>query len=178
MMAEQPPRRPGSRRSFAARVGTVPASALVPALVSLLVSVAFALAPSAHATPLFVNANYNLNIPGRFDFHTWIFNVTPCLGSCQPCEGECREISAIAQPIARAYQFNAPARLVDGQWTMTVDNPIGLRCGNVYYGPSFPTHDVYTWDENTLAGQLVSSFDVGCDGAPGTLTYPFWLTRL
>jgi hypothetical protein len=37
---------------------------------------------------------------------------------------------------------------------------------------------VYTWDAATLHGSLQSSFDGGCDGLPGTLTYPFTLTRL
>ena len=51
-------------------------------------------------------------------------------------------------------------------------HPYGLRCGDVYYGPTSMTHDVYSWDATTMAGTLVSSFDAGCDGAPGTLTYP------
>ena len=61
---------------------------------------------------------------------------------------------------------------------VTVDDPFGLRCGNVYYGATFPTRDVYTWNDVTLAGNMVSTFDVGCDGRPGTLNYPIWLTRL
>jgi hypothetical protein len=37
---------------------------------------------------------------------------------------------------------------------------------------------VYTWDAVTLTGKLDSSFDVGCDNAPGgTFTYPFSLVR-
>ena len=29
---------------------------------------------------------------------------------------------------------------------MTVDDPYGLRCGNIYYGPDNPhLRDVYTW---------------------------------
>jgi len=134
--------------------------------------------PAADAAPRIAYGNFDVHIPDRFDFHTWIFNVGRCENGCQPCEGECRRISGIAQPIARAYAFVVPARLIDGKWVTTVDDPFGLRCGNVYYGPTFPTHDVYTWDDVTLAGNLVSTFDVGCDGAPGTLTYPLSLTRL
>jgi hypothetical protein len=40
------------------------------------------------------------------------------------------------------------------------------------------THDDYSWDATTMAGTLVSSFDAGCDGAPGALTYPISLSRL
>jgi hypothetical protein len=64
---------------------------------------------------------------------------------------------------------------VDGRYTLTVDDPFGLRCGNVYYGPTSPTHDVYSWDGNTLAETLTSTFGAGFDGQPGTLTYPIWL---
>jgi hypothetical protein len=69
--------------------------------------------------------------------------------------------------------------LADGRYTLIVDDPYGLRCDNIYYGPTIPTHDVYTWDATTLVGSMDSTFDVGCDGAPGgTYTYPFTLTRL
>jgi hypothetical protein len=68
--------------------------------------------------------------------------------------------------------------LVEGRWTFTVDVPDGWRCGNVYYGQTIPTHDVYTWDNDTLAGTLTSSFDTGCDGQPRMLTYPIWLARI
>jgi hypothetical protein len=62
---------------------------------------------------------------------------------------------------------------------LTVDVPDGLRCGDVYYGPVIPTHDVYSWDATTLAGYLDSSFAAGCNGAPpGTYTYPFTLSRI
>lgn len=119
--------------------------------------------------------NYDLHIPARRDFHTWIWSaVSPCIG-----EPDCITILTIPQPIAKAVYTHANAKLVDGHYTMTIDDPFGLRCGNIYYGPTIPTHDVYTWDANTLAGQMVSSFDAGCDGAPGgSLTYPFTLTRM
>jgi hypothetical protein len=82
-------------------------------------------------------------------------------------------------PIAKAYQWNARAHQVNGTYTLAVDVPDGLRCGNVYYGPVIPTHDVYTWDAVRLNGTLQSSFAVGCDNAPGgTLSYPFSLVRL
>ena len=79
----------------------------------------------------------------------------------------------------RAWAWYADAHLANGRWTLAVDVPEGLRCGNVYYGPVIPTHDVYSWDAVTLTGTLESTFDVGCDNAPGgTFVYPFSLVRL
>lgn len=115
--------------------------------------------------------NYNLNIPDRYDFHTWIWAITNCSGACV-------RVSAIAQPVARAFNYSADAHSANGHYTLSVDAPDGLRCGNVYYGPTVATHDVYDWDATTLAGTLNSTFDVGCDGKSDTLTYPFTLTRL
>lgn len=128
--------------------------------------------PMATAEPFF--ANYKLVIPDRYDFHTWTWAVSHCI----PAEDGCVTISAIPQPIAKAFEYSGEARLVDGRYTLTVDVPDGLRCGNVYYGPVIPTHDVYSWDATTLQGTLESSFAVGCDGAPGgTFTYPISLIR-
>ena len=88
-------------------------------------------------------------------------------------------VSAIPMPIAKAYAWYGQAQRMGGAYTMTVDVPDGLRCGDVYYGPIIPTRDVYAWDAATLAGTLQSSFAVGCDNAPGgTFTYPFQLVRL
>ncbi len=144
--------------------------------VVLMFLAALGFAPSASAA--LMSGNYNVNIPDRRDFHTWIWSIS----SCNPPNTivpECTLVSAIAQPIAKAYPWYGHAVLANGQYTLTVDVPDGLRCGDIYYGPVIPTHDVYTFDANTLSGTLQSSFDAGCDGAPGgTFTYPFWLTRL
>ena len=128
------------------------------------------LSPNVHAD---INVgNYDLNIQGRYDFHTWVWNLTGCPGSCV-------HVLGIARPVARAFNYQGDAHLADGRYTLAVDVPDGLRCDNVYYGPMIPTHDVYSWDAVTFAGSLRSSFDAGCDGAPGgTLDYPFTLTRL
>jgi hypothetical protein len=115
--------------------------------------------------------NYNLNIPDRYDFHTWIWAITSCSGTCV-------RVSAFAQPVARAFLYSADASFVNGHYTLSVDVPDGLRCSNIYYGQTIATHDVYSWDSPTLVGTLNSAFDSGCDGKPGTLTYPFTLTRL
>lgn len=124
--------------------------------------------------------NYNLHMPDRRDFHTWIFAAnTACPNPDGSRRLDCISMITIPQPIAKAAYSRVDAILADGRYTMTIDDPFGLRCGDIYYGPTIPTHDVYTWDANTLAGELVSTFDAGCDGAPGgTLTYPFTLTRM
>jgi hypothetical protein len=128
------------------------------------------LPPTAHAD---MNVgNYNLNIEGRYDFHTWVWNLIGCPGPCV-------RVIGIAQPNAKAFNYRGDAHLADGRYTLVVDVPDGLRCDNIYYGPTIPTHDVYSWDAVTLAGSLQSSFDAGCDGTPGgTFDYPFTLTRL
>ena len=129
-------------------------------------------APAASAISPF--GNYAMNIEGRYDFHTWIWVLSPCANP-----GDCVSVAAIPQPIAKALHYRGEAPLADGRYTLTIDDPYGLRCGNVYYGPTIPTHDVYTWDATTLVGSMQSSFDVGCDGAPGgTFTYPFTLSRM
>jgi hypothetical protein len=116
--------------------------------------------------------DFILNIDGRSDFHNWIWMVSKC-------DGQCLLISAHAAPIAKQYPYTGRAELADGRYTLAVDDPFGLRCDNVYYGPTIPTHDVYTWDNTTLVGTMQSTFDTGCDGAPaGVLQYPFTLSRL
>jgi len=131
---------------------------------------AMGLAPIASAK-LWVG-NYNLNIQGRNDFHTWVWAITPC-------SGDCVYVTFVPQPNARAFFFDGPAQLANGRYTLIVDDPYGLRCDNIYYGPTIPTHDVYAWDATTLVGSMNSTFDVNCGGAPGgTYTYPFTLARL
>ncbi len=136
---------------------------------------AVALAPVGRAESL---GNYELQIEGRYDFHTWLWAMSRCGGSLESPEG-CVHVLAIARPIAKAFNYQGDAWLANGRYTLTVDVPDGLRCGDVYYGPVIPTHDVYSWDATTLAGSVDSSFAAGCDGAPpGTYTYPFTLSRL
>ncbi len=150
---------------------------LLAALVgAALVGAATATAPVAAAAGLKLG-NYNANVEGRYDFHTWIWSISSC---APPGNAEqCARVSAIPMPIAKAYQWYGVANQVDGTYTLTVDVPDGLRCGNVYYGPVIPTRDVYTFNAVTLTGTLQSSFAVGCDNAPGgTFTYPFSLVRL
>ncbi len=66
------------------------------------------------------------------------------------------------------------AHLSNGRYTLTVDVPDGVRCVVQF----FPSHDVYSWDAASLAGDVVSTFDTGCGGGPGgSNTYPFSLVR-
>jgi hypothetical protein len=131
---------------------------------------AMGLAPIARAG-MFIG-NYQLEIQGRYDFHTWVWAITPCSGGCV-------YVTFVPQPNARAFFYDGPAQLVNGRYTLIVDDPYGLRCGDIYYGPTIPTHDVYSWDATTLVGSMDSTFDVNCGGAPGgTYTYPFTLVRM
>lgn len=136
------------------------------------------LAPPAAASMNF--GNYDLNISDRRDFHTWVMSANAaCRNPDNSKRTDCIELELVPRPIAKAAQAVGQTTLVDGRYTLVVDDPFGLRCGDIYYGPTIPTHDVYTWDAITLAGEIVSTFDTGCDGAPGgSLTYPFTLTRL
>jgi len=149
-------------------------------LTAALSAAVVALAPPASATMWL--GNYNVSIPDRRDFHTWIFSaLTPCYNPDGSQKGldTCIHVLTIPQPVAKAESVAGDAYLNNGQYTLTIDDPFGLRCGDIYYGPTIPTHDVYTWSADSLSGQLVSTFDAGCDGAPGgTLTYPFSLARM
>nr|WP_231127979.1 hypothetical protein [Mycobacterium colombiense] len=152
----------GSARRLALKTST---------LAGALTVAATACPPIAWAAMPF--GNYDLHVEGRYDFHTWLWAITACPG------GGCVHVNAIARPVAKAFPYVGDARLVDGQYVLTVDVPDGLRCDDIYYGPTVPTHDIYTWDPATLAGSLQSSFDAGCHGAPaGSYTYPFTLSRL
>lgn len=141
---------------------------------ALLVPGSLVAAPPAQAA-LHIG-HYNAFIDGRYDFHTWIFTIS----SCNPPDGvtDCAQVSANPMPIAKAFPWYETAHQTGGTYTLAVDVPDGLRCGDVYYGPVLPTHDVYTWDAVTLTGTLQSTFAAGCDNAPGALTYPFRLVRL
>ncbi len=148
------------------------------ALSAIFASAALTLTPVARADMSL--GNYELQITGRYDFHTWVWTISQChqTSSLAPVAA-CAHVSAQGRPIAKAFAYDGDAQLANGRYTLTVDVPDGLRCGDVYYGPTIPTHDVYSWDAATLAGSLDSSFETGCNGAPpGTYTYPFTLSRM
>lgn len=147
-------------------------------VVACTVLVVAALVSPPPASAMFLG-NYELRIPDRRDFHTWIWSmIAPCRDPDNTIRTDCIDVRTLPQPIAKAAYSEPKAWLVDGRYTAVIDDPFGLRCGNIYYGPTIPTHDVYTWDAATLAGTMVSSFDAGCDGAPGgEITYPITFVR-
>jgi hypothetical protein len=90
-------------------------NALMGAVEAALVSVAtFAATPANAANPI---GNFDLIIPDRFDFHTWVWSVTPCVGGASP--PECIHVFGIARPIAKAFNYAGDAQLVDGRYTLT-----------------------------------------------------------
>ncbi|OBG96189.1 hypothetical protein A5697_22880 [Mycobacterium sp. E3251] len=114
--------------------------------------------------------NYRLDTP-RDPGHSWIFAIRPCRYNQGP---ECLTVQAIAQPNGQAAFWKSDAHLSNGRYTMAVDVPDGVRCVVQF----FPSHDVYSWDAVTLAGQVDSTYDTGCGGGPGgTNSWPFSLVR-
>ena len=137
------------------------------ALSLALAMAALTVTPIAQADMLFVNYRMETN---RDPGHVWIWSVAPCT----PTAPGCATIQAVPQPNGQAAPYKADAHLSNGRYTLAVDVPDGVRCVVQF----FPSHDVYTWDAVTLAGQVVSTFDTGCGGGPGgTNTYPFSLVR-
>ena len=97
------------------------------------------------------------------------------LAVCNPRAPDCLDISAIPRLKFYAY-YDGDAHLANGQWTLKVDVPDGLRC---LPGYSMPTRDTYSWDEVSLAGTIESVYNVGCfNGPPGTQFWTFALKRL
>jgi hypothetical protein len=141
------------------------------AVTGLIMSVGIFVAPTADAD--MTSGNYQLSIPDRYDFHTWTWAIASCGGA-----PDCRYVYAIPMPVARAFEYTGAAHLFEGRYTLIVDVPDGLRCGNIYYGSTVATRDTYSWDPVTLQGTLKSAFDAGCDGSPGTLRYPFTLALM
>jgi hypothetical protein len=133
-----------------------------------LMATAVFLAPAAHAGMPF--ANYEVQSP-RDPGHSWLWSVRPC----EPgLPAGCVQTQAVPRPNGQATPWKASASFANGQYTMPVDVPDGVRC-TVYF---LPSHDVYTWDAVTLTGSVQSTFDAGCGGAPGgTNSWPFSLVR-
>lgn len=128
--------------------------------VSLAVAMAaLTIAPTAHADMLY--SNYSVN-SDRDPGHFWVWSINPCF----PNQPGCLQIYATPQPNGRATVYRGEARLSNGRYTMAVDVPDGVRCVVQF----FPSHDVYSWDAVTLAGQVDSTFDTGCGGGPGAPT--------
>ncbi|MEE3064659.1 MAG: hypothetical protein VYA67_11980 [Actinomycetota bacterium] len=132
-----------------------------------LATAALVITPTAHADMSI--GNYRVDTP-RETGHLWVW----ALGTCTPKAPGCLTIQAVPQPNGQAAPWKSDAHLSNGRYTMTVDVPDGVRCVVQF----FPSHDVYSWDAVTLAGEVVSTFNTGCGGAPGgSNTYPFTLVR-
>jgi hypothetical protein len=132
-----------------------------------LVTAALTVAPTARADMQIGNYRLDTN---RDPGHVWIFAIRPCT----PAGPGCRTVQAIAQPNGQAAPWKEDAHLSNGRYTLAVDVPDGVRCVVQF----FPSHDVYSWDEVTLAGQVDSTFNTGCGGGPGgTNSWPFSLVR-
>ena len=125
------------------------------------------LAPPANA---YVLGNYDV-LTNRYERASWFWALYPC----QVAAPDCLFISAA--PRLKFYAaYHGTAHLANGRWTMTIDVPDGLQC---LPGYAMPTHDVYSWDENSLAGTIESNYDVGCfNGPPGSQFWTFALQRL
>ena len=136
------------------------------------VSVVFAvaaltLAPAAHAGMVLGNYQVDTN---RDPGHIWMWSVRQCVDGRVGCV----HVSAVPQPNGQAAPYDGEAYLSGGRYTMAVDVPDGVRCVIAF----LPSHDVYSWDAVTLAGQVESTFATGCGGSPGGVnTYPFSLVR-
>lgn len=126
-------------------------------------------APTANAAMTL--GTYNL-LTDRYNLTSWVWFITPCFPDKQP---DCVNVSA-GPRLTRYYAgYAGPARLADGSYTLFVDAPDGLRCP----GYNLPTHDTYSWDQNTLAGTITSHYDAGCfNGPPGDQFWTFALQRL
>ena len=133
-----------------------------------LMAAAVALAPVAQANMPY--GNYEVESP-RDPGHSWLWALRPCYPGNPP---DCLQDQAQPRPNGQATPWYSVAHLANGQYTMSVDVPDGVRC-TVYF---LPSHDSYTWDAVTLTGSVSSTFDAGCGGAPGgTDSWPFSLVR-
>ena len=79
-----------------------------------------ATAPAPVARATMALGNYNLQIVGRYDFHTWLWSITWCTSGCV-------HVNATAMPVAKAFDYAGDAQLVNGRYTLTVDVPDGLQ---------------------------------------------------
>lgn len=158
------------------------AKAAMPVLGAAFLTAAMVCAPAAEAAEMSIG-NYEV-LNDRWNDHSWIWSVTH---SCKN-DPECGtyfvdpiiapatpnlNVIAIPRPL-KSQRFQNTAFFTDGRYTLTVDVIDGVRC----LGYNLPSHDVYSWDATTLAGTIDSTYDAGCNGAPGgTSTYTFSLQR-
>lgn len=132
-----------------------------------LATAALTVTPIAHADTIVGNYRVDTN---RETGHLWVWSLNPC-GLNVP---GCLNVYATPQPNGQAAPWKANAHLSNGRYNWSVDDPFGVRCVVQF----FPSHDAYSFDAVTLTGQVVSTYDTGCGGAPGgSDTYQFSLVR-
>lgn len=123
-------------------------------------------APVANSTMLI--GNYEVQTNRWASTHAWTWSVSYCGPDCMAVVGTPR-------PLRMGVEFLANAYLTGSTYTLVNDAPDGVIC----WGYTLPARDVYTWDANTLAGTVVSTFDAGCNGAPGGVnSWTFALNRM
>lgn len=138
------------------------------AAAAIMLAVGVVTPPPAQA--MMVLGNYDL-LTNRYDRASWLWFVTNCFPDKKP---DCVYVSARPRLKFYAY-YEGPAYLVNGEYTMTVDVPDGLRCP----GQVLPTRETYRWNEVSLVGTIESHYNVGCfNGPPGMQFWTFKLQRL
>jgi hypothetical protein len=147
--------------------GTIMKPVKVAIATTALAAAASVLAPPANA---YILGNYDI-LTNRYDRASWFWFITPC----SPAAWDCLHISAT--PRLKFYNYyDGIAHLANGQWSLNVDVSDGLQC---LPGYAMPTHETWTWDDRTLAGNIESNYDVGCfNGPAGSQSWTFALQRL
>ena len=135
---------------------------------TVLTVAATVIAPPAQA--MMNLGNYDV-LTNRYQRASWFWAVYPC----QAVSPDCVYISAA--PRLKFYNYyDGEAHLVDGRYTLNVEVSDGLQCSPGY---AMPTHETWSWDEQTLAGTIESNYDAGCwNGPPGSQFWTFALQRL
>lgn len=125
-------------------------------------------APPAGA--IMMLGNYDV-LTNRYNMASWVWGISTCIPEKSL---DCVDVSGISR-LKFYYEYSGKARLSGDTYTMVVDVPDGLRCP----GQVLPSRDTYTWNQVTLAGEINSTYEVGCfGGPPGTQFWTFALQRL
>lgn len=125
-------------------------------------------APPAGA--MMMLGNYDL-LTNRYNISSWAWSIAACIPEKSL---DCVDVSGISR-LKYYYEYYGKAHLSGDTYTLVVDVPDGLRCP----GQVLPSRDTYTWNQVTLAGEINSTYDVGCfGGPPGTQFWTFALQRL
>ena len=105
------------------------------------------------------HGNFELRIQGRYDFHTWLWAVSSC-------PGDCVNVQAIPQPVAKAFPYNGDAQLVDGRYVLCRRRAGRLALRECLLRTGDTHQDVYSWDATTRAGMC------RLRSPPGAMAHP------